>query len=129
MSEENECVGEFCAASILPTGEEKTEAETEEKKEEIPENAQLAQTLGIMTSVCQLSDEEEAQKQCWSLIEPLEQKSRTPRDTIKEYIEKFGKEELEKSIDAFKDLFSEVKKELVEEGKLPPEEEKEEVKE
>ena len=131
MSEEKEsCVGEFCAASILPTGEEKIEevkAETEEK-EKLDEASAIAITLGALTSTCNISPDE-TKEQCFRAILPLETKESDSKTVIKEIIELQGIENLEKSVGAFREMIVEVKKELIEEGKLPPEELKEEVKE
>lgn len=107
-SKKEECDESGCHIAIEP--------QSVEEKEKLPETAQLAQTLGIMTSVCQLSEEEEAKKACWEMIEPLEKKGKSAKDTIREYIDKFGEENLERSIKAFEEMLEEVKKEK--EGKI-----------
>ena len=116
MSEEKECEGEFCAVNILPTGEEVKE------KEKLPENAEIASVLGALTASCSLLEEEGTRNSCFSKIEPLEQRTKTTKETLKDIIVEHGEKELMRSIEAIGDLVEEVKKELIDEGKLPEEE-------
>ena len=117
MSEE--CKDESCMVSIEPTSEEvKEEVRTaKEKKEKLPESAEIATVLGALTASCDLMPQE-SKSSCFSKIEPLEQKTKTAKETLKDIIAEHGEEELKRSIEALGDLVEEAKEELKKEGKI-----------
>ena len=117
MSEE--CKDESCMVSIEPTSEEvKEEVRTaKEKKEKLPLESELAFTLGALTSVCNIS-EEDKKDLCFQAIEPLETKNAEPKEVIKTIIEQQGAENIERSMKAIEELILEAKEELKKEGKI-----------
>ncbi|MCK4731308.1 MAG: hypothetical protein KAT65_02520 [Methanophagales archaeon] len=112
MSEE--CTDEGCAVSIEPVIEPVSE---EEKKEKLPESAEIATVLGTLTASCDLMPQE-SKSSCFSKIEPLEQKTKSAKETLKDIIAEHGEEELKRSIEALEDLVEEAKVELKREGKI-----------
>jgi hypothetical protein len=87
------------------------EVAAEEKREEIPEDAEVSGMLGLLTASCLLTDEAK-REQCWKGIEPLETNKEKPLETVKRIIEIEGAESLEKTLDALRDLVEEAKKSI-----------------
>lgn len=85
------------------------EVVAEEKREEIPKDAEISGMLGLLTASCLLTDEEK-REQCWKGIEPLETNKENPLETVKRIIEIEGAESLEKTLDALRGLVEEAKK-------------------
>ena len=117
MSEE--CTDESCMVSIEPTSEEVKEevGVMEEKKEKLPESAEIASILGFATAVCDIS-EEDKKKSCFESIEPLERKESDSKTVIKRIIEQQGIENIERSMEALQKVIEEAQEELKKEGKI-----------
>ena len=87
----------------------KAEEVAEERREEIPEDAEVSGMLGLLTAGCLLTDEAKREA-CWKGIEPLETNKEKPLETVKRIIEIEGAESLEKTLDALRNLVEEAKK-------------------
>lgn len=102
-------------ADSTPTVEVPVEAAPEvapeEKREEIPEDAEVSGMLGLLTASCLLTDDEK-REQCWKGIEPLETNKEKPLETVKRIIEIEGAESLEKTLKVLSRLVEEAKKAL-----------------
>ena len=83
--------------------------EAAEKKESIPEDAEVSGMLGLLTAGCLLTDEAKREA-CWEGIEPLETNKEKPLETVKRIIKIEGPESLEKTLDALRGLVEEAKK-------------------
>lgn len=97
------------STSVAEGPAEAVEVAAEEKREEIPEDAEISGMLGLLTASCLLTDEEK-REQCWKGIEPLETNKEKPLETVKRIIEIEGAESLEKTLDALRGLIEEAKK-------------------
>jgi hypothetical protein len=96
------------AAHIVPA---EVEEKAEEKREEIPEDAEVSGMLGLLTAGCLLTNEEKREA-CWKGIEPLETNKEKPLETVKRIIEIEGAESLEKTLDVLRGIVNEAKKEI-----------------
>lgn len=87
------------------------ETEPEVKVEKIPEKAEVSGMLGLLTSACLLTDEDK-REECWKGIEPLENSSEQPLETMKRIIELEGVDNVKKTMGALQNLIEEAEKEL-----------------